>query len=432
MILQKSSIDLDKASYKKIEEIVEWYMYTIKQEYRNDYISPFKYEDYLIAISETLPLLDDKCKDVYLEIGYSLIKGIKHKLEYDFEFYKNSSMIIGLGYSAFAVNIFFKKTGLLKNFSHSLNSLLLEECYNRVVFLINNTKEGTNDIDYDLIYGVSGVLNYILDFEWSDEYIVKIKKMGEYLIYMSSDYEYDGYIITKYHMRYEYFINDVDKSRFPKGCVNFGIAHGILGPLISMAKLKNKVNSIDGIDKAIYKILNLYDVFVNKDKDYYRWPTQVSVEDYTNKMFDIGYSQIASWCYGSTSIANGLKNVYLSLNENYMVYEYRDILKKLLTEDFDEYGLYTPNLCHGYSSLLTMITVAYKETNDKLYLYNLERNLHEIFQSFNPSLRYGFESLSDMEKIENTSILEGTTGIVLSLISVLSDETCYEKLLFLK
>ncbi len=77
------------------------------------------------------------------------------------------------------------------------------------------------------------------------------------------------------------------------------------------------------------------------------------------------------------------------------------------------------------------MTSVYKETNDIIYLYNLEKTLDEIFQLFDSSLRYGFKTFSDLETIKNTSFLEETGGMTLSLISILSKDSTYKKLLFL-
>lgn len=432
MISMKSNIELKKSYFDKIKVIIEWYLISIKQEYRNDYIPPFRYEDYLITISEFILLVNNEKKEEYIEIGYSLARGIKHKLEHDFESNKKPSMFIGLGYSAFSVYLFNKKTGLLGNFLYSLNNLLLSECYKKVEILTKNiTFKGSKDTDYDLIYGVSGVLYYLLEFEWADEDICKIMKIGEYLISLCFDYEYKEYIIPRFHMESKYIINEIDKDRFPEGYLNFGMAHGMIAPLISITKLKKKINNIKDIDKAIDKILNLYKVFVNKEKDYYRWPTQISPDEYMKKSFDVNRSQIESWCYGGMSIAKGLKNVFINLKNDTLVFQSNDMLKNLLTQNFEQYDLYTPILCHGHSSVLSIMTSIYKETNDKVYLYNLEKTLDEIYLLFDPSLRFGFKTFRDAELIKNTSFLEGTTGIILSLISIISNESDYEKLLFL-
>lgn len=432
MISKKIDIELKKSYSDKIKDLIEWYMSLIKQEYLNDYIPPFRYEDYLITISEFLPLANNENREEYIEIGYNLARGIKHKLEYDFKNYRNHSMFTGLGYMAFSIYLFNKKTGLLKNFLHSLNSLLLNECYNHVVTLTNNnTIKSIKDTDYDSIYGISGVLYYLLEFEWTNDNIFKITEMGQYLISLCFEYKYEGHMIPRFYIKSENLTNEIEKSRFPKGCLNFGMAHGMIAPLVSITKLNKKVSNIKGIDIAIERILNLYETFVNTDKSYYRWPTQISIDDYLEKKFDVNSSQISSWCYGGMSIAQGLKHVYLNLKDDKSINLYNNILKELLTQNFEEYNLYTPILCHGHSSILSIMMSVYKETDDDTYLCNLEKTLDEIFQLFDPSLRYGFRTFNNLEIVENTTFLEGTSGIILSLISVLSKDSDYEKLLFL-
>lgn len=430
MISYKSNIKLDNNYYEKIKEIIEWQMLSIRKDYLNDYIPPNSYEDYLITISEVLPLLSDEMKEEFIEIGYCLAKGIKHKLEYDFENYKTSSMFIGLGYSAFSIYSFNKMTGLLEKFMSSLNKLLLDEAYNKVINLQTiNEDKGTKDFDYDLIYGISGTLNYLLEFDWNEENNYKIIKLGEYLISLCSDCYFEGYTIPRFYIKYENLKGHIEMERFPNGCLNFGMAHGMLAPLISISKLKLRDTNIKYIDNAVEKILNLFDEFVNKDKGYYVWPTQISPDDYIKKSFDAEYSQNGSWCYGGTSIANGLKTVYKNLKNEKLVHRYNDILKKILNINFKEYKFYTPILCHGHASILSVITTIYSETNDENYLYNLKNTLDEIFLLFDPTLKYGFKTFDSSEIVDGTSFLEGNTGIILSLISLFSGESTYKKLL---
>ncbi|AVD36459.1 TPA: hypothetical protein KRI65_002332 [Clostridioides difficile] len=80
---------------------------------------------------------------------------------------------------------------------------------------------------------------------------------------------------------------------------------------------------------------------------------------------------------------------------------------------------------------MSIMTSVYKKTNDNVYLYNLEKTLDEIFQLFDLSLRYSFKTFSNLETMENTSFLEGTSGIILLLISISSKDSTYKKLLFL-
>lgn len=68
-----------------------------------------------------------------------------------------------------------------------------------------------------------------------------------------------------------------------------------------------------------------------------------------------------------------LKNASLNLNDTNLVQKYDCILKDLLTVDYNHYDLYTPILCHSYSSLLSLMKSIYKETNNKMYMHNIEK-----------------------------------------------------------
>ena len=74
-------------------------------------------------------------------------------------------MFSGLGKEAFAVNIFARRTGLLQTFSRKLNTLLLDFAYQYINMIESSTLFNSTQF-YDVISGVSGVLYYLLDFEW--------------------------------------------------------------------------------------------------------------------------------------------------------------------------------------------------------------------------------------------------------------------------
>lgn len=70
---------------------------------------------------------------------------------------------MSFGTTSFAVYLFSHATDLLKMFSTSINKVLLEKTNGIVEHL--NGKFETNMKDYDMVYGISGILNYLLEFD---------------------------------------------------------------------------------------------------------------------------------------------------------------------------------------------------------------------------------------------------------------------------
>lgn len=421
------NLNINKNQYNKVKNIIEWYISIIKYEYKNEYISPINYENYLIIISDIIPILDENEKDELIEIGYWLAKAIKIKIEEEFDEIDKSSMFIGLGYAAFSIYAFNKNTGLLKTFSNSLNNILLDESYKKLFKITYNTlKNETTYFYYDCIYGMSGVLNYLLKFKFDKKEEEKLIEILKYLLYFGKDSYIDGEKIINFRVK-------DDKNLFLNGYIDFGMAHGMIAPLISVSKFKRINKDISTCDDYLNKLLNIYSIFENKDNGYSKWPSRISIEEYINKNYNTDYSQNTSWCYGGTYIANGLKQIYYNIGNEIKGDEYSKTLRKLLNIEFIEYNLDTPILCHGYASLLSIITTVYKETKDITYLYNLENVLNEIFKVFDKNYRYGFKvnENSIYDNVDDDSFLEGTSGIILSLISIFNPKSIYKELLLL-
>lgn len=109
MILSNNEICLNDKYLGNIKIIINWYVSLIRYEYKNNYISPENYENYLIFISDILPILKDfKDREEFLEIGYWLSKAIKSKVQNEFEDLNKTSMFTGLGFIAFSVYSFNK------------------------------------------------------------------------------------------------------------------------------------------------------------------------------------------------------------------------------------------------------------------------------------------------------------------------------------
>lgn len=431
MILSQNNFEFDINYLNEAKSIIELHMLAIKKNYNNEYISPLQYEDYLIVISKFLSIADSKAKNEYIEIGYNLAKGIRQKLELEYDFYKEPSMSSGLGYMCFSIHLFNKATGLLGSFLKTLNKLLLDRCYSKVSSLMINNMLDTNTRheDYDLANGASGVLYYLLDFDWEDTDFKKIKVIGDYLITLSYEYEYDGLKVPKFHVKPENISNSDDKEIFQSGSLDFSIAHGIIGPLITLAKLKCKTKGTKQLDVSINNILSLYNKF---EMDYHNvilWPTQLSINENLNKVRYSNQTSISNIFCG-LSIANGLKNVSIYLENNILIKKYDNIMKNILIYD---YNMICLSNSIGHRAYLDIMISTYKETSDDIYLDNLYKTLSTIFDSFDPSLKhgFGFESFEDI-KIDNISFSKGTSCIILSLIGLLSNKSSnYENFLFL-
>lgn len=424
--LREGKIALFFEHINKIVKIIENYF----KVYLEGKLEPRYYLDFLLVLIEAYPMLEEKEK--WEEIGYRLCLEIKKDIERNGISENLIGMIGGFGYQVFLVEHYKNITGHIQGFAKTLRELLLEYAYNRAKRYLEESKP-TNMKDYDLLYGLSGNVYYLLDFEWDIQNKCKINLILEYLINLTRYHKYnDNYVINFHIAREEQFRLD-EKETFPDGNFNFGISHGMLGPLIALSKAYNLGYSILGIQNAIDELFSIYGIFKKYNKGIPIWPTQLQYKDFINKSFTYDIRELrTSWCYGNIGIAMGLYKAAKYMNNQISMDMYKNDLKKILKQELEEYNLDASILCHGYSSIFAIQLAAYRSTNDKEFLMNKEQNLNKILS----------ECLDDVEP-ENIdvflhtifkgdmSMLQGAAGVVLSVLSLFKDNMIYERLLMI-
>lgn len=173
----------------------------------------------------------------------------------------------------------------MKNLSYSLNQYLLNYSYDVITY---TNDESTIFGLYDIISGMSGNLYYILDcldLVSDKENIIKIHSLISFLIGLSKDYKYKGSNVIKFYIMREKQYLEEDKKLMIDGHINFGLAHGIIVALVTLAKSRYLNYHVEGLDESIMKIFNLYKRFCVKENSILKYPTKLPLEYYTSGTF---------------------------------------------------------------------------------------------------------------------------------------------------
>lgn len=260
----------------------------------------------------------------------------------------------GIGNIAFSLRILNDKGMKLTQFQTYFDDLI-RDYYNSHIGLYYEKQ--TSPILYDTIYGLSGLLNYYLDDRKDQK--CAIEGLMRYLISLTGKNE--SGIINYFIMELPpYAIKESESVPY----LDFGMAHGILGPLIVMSKAKNQGFYADGIDEAIQILSNLYkDYTVQAENKILKFPVQLGVKEYEQKAAK-RLSFNCGWCYGNGSIALGLMRSaqYCGSSDEYEYY--KEALLNILSDPIEQQGLDEPIICHGYASVLMLQMSAYFQTND--------------------------------------------------------------------
>lgn len=413
-------IFLERSIEMEAADIVHEIKTYILNQYKKGMLHPEFYDSVLLFSAEILPYAEKP--DIWLDLGYQLCREIKQRLES--QGYRHQiAMVGGLGYRCFAVNAFCARANLLQGFSHSLNRLL----FTALDHTLNELKNGPMfDRNYDAISGISGTLYYLLDYSESQEENRSLIRCAEYLLSLTQDREFCGKPVIGFHVPQENQIPDIDRESFQDGSINFGLAHGMLGPLIALAKAHAKGFAVDGLKEGIERLYHLYETYQSKKGIVPYWPGKITVEEYRAGTSSAEHlHQKCSWCYGNIGILRGLQKVAAYMNWPAREQRYIAAMQSFFAQDIKDYNLISPSLCHGFSSLAAVQTCAYAGYRDPKLLWNLERNVREIIKGYRKSNAREV-NLTDIQNklvwvegyLKDLSLLTGSVGIAITLLSL--------------
>lgn len=346
--------------------------------------------------------------------------------------YLGTGIVSGLPAYGSSVSQIYKNTGYFKKFQDSLNSLVFQQTQ----AVAKNAKAQSNHVSmesFDLIMGLSGTTRYMLQFKEDAESKAAIEDSLKFLIELSLNKQVEGISVPCYHIPSEKQFLEEEKVEYPNGSFNFSLSHGIAGPLMVLSTALIEGIEMEGQREAIQKMLNDICKFSSIEKDgTVNWAGRISFEAYNGQTNDIGRSR-ASWCYGAPGIG---RSVYIAAkaigNEKAMALALQS-MEGLCKMPIDDYLLESPIVCHGYAGVLAILTAMYKDTGDLLYYKRKEELVEIILSYYDENSIFGFKNIFTYQhrdrsiqghrvEEDRVCLLEGASGVILSLLSYLDDE----------
>lgn len=280
--------------------------------------------------------------------------------------------------------------------------------------------------NYDTIQGLSGILNYMLINDLNKTCFMKqIKDILRYFVKLSKKYNYKKFDVPYWHISAKNLFLQEERDIFPDGVINLGVSHGISGPLIVMSKAFNSNIQVSGLREAILSISEL--LTSNLDTKHKNWPSMIDIRKLNNKKTIFEDSRDA-WCYGRPGVAYSLLKASQALKNKKIL----NIACETMEAAIDsEIGLISPTFCHGYIGVSYIYKKFYENT--KIEAFNLEskRLMNETISFYDEKLPFGFpnwehntndQNQQEMKMINTIGILDGVTGVLLPILSMLGNK----------
>jgi len=344
-----------------------------------------------------------------------LRKGINKSFFYD------TAIIFGLTHVAYSVYALSDKTPKIKPFLHGINDVLLNKLSD---YLKSANKEEFNTIgNYEVIKGLSGPFRYLLDncgHDKTDEMIIRLINI---FIKRSKDITILGHKVTGWH----YYPSTMEKSfmdvEAANGCINYGVSHGMGGPLVVLSMAYHKGFEADGLKDAINGLIKEYMNAVYYAADIAYWPGRITLEQHIGQGEMSHEPNAMSWCYGSPGILRALFMAGVFMSNDEVKQFALDELIKIAKMDLADYLLIQPIICHGYVGTAAIFNLMYLDAGREEFL---QKTIEMIEASIEFDINGFVENTQKVAKNNNSDIkadlhnhLEGYNGMMHTILSIL-------------
>lgn len=369
----------------------------------------------LLLLAEGYPMLSNESYTE--ELIYQNMLLLKESI-LENHFLGRPSLFDGLTEAALTVYAVNRATGNYGKFLDKINQLLYQwgESFIQQIDLEHNLSAD----HYDAIYGISGILKYLLFIEQErSDLSVKLLNI---LVYLSGDEERGAGLLPRWHIKKENLKLDGDRLNYPSGYINLGLAHGIAGPLVVLSEAYQKGVVVDGHLEAISRIVKIYRTFAYQINGSTYWPDFLSPEHYLKGQRLIRERSRESWCYGAIGIAKVLFTAGTCIGDSRLSNWAYDIIEQKAQSEWDELMLESPTLCHGFTGVLSILNSVHQVRPSPVLKSGILKTKQRIMETYDSDSLYGFwniERLANQDRIlsDQNTFLDGAAGVILALLS---------------
>ncbi len=333
-------------------------------------------------------------------------------------------MFGGLAGLCFVVNFLSRDGSRYQKFSVTLDELLIQ----RLAKTIRLPEPFIGKVafsDYDLINGPAGISAYLLlRHQINEGAALALESTFDRLLFLS-EYQNDK---LRFFIPPELQATARHLERFPDGCTDCGLAHGVPGPLAFMALAYLNGVQPPGSNEAIRRIADWILSHRTYDEWGVNWPYAVGPHNTSPEMFTR-----AAWCYGAPGVARVLWLAGSALQDDRLKKTALEAMHAVRRRPIEMRGIPSPILCHGVAGLL-QITLRFANDTGDVYFYEMASELmQQLLSLFEPESLLGFRNItSDGRMIDDPGILEGAAGIVLTMLAAVTDtEPAWDRMLLL-
>ncbi|AWB46062.1 hypothetical protein DCC85_19065 [Paenibacillus sp. CAA11] len=296
---------------------------------------------------------------------------------------------------------------------------------------------GVDMFHYDVIQGWSGMGRCLLNFIDHPRIREAVEDILKYCVLVAQPKIVDGQLVPGWHIPSRFLIHQHERELYPNGLFNCGLSHGIPGVLAFLSISYEQGIAVEGQDEAIDTVAHWLIQWAREDKYGLMWPACISWEEQIAGTFLREPKSREAWCYGSPGVARSLWLAGTAVDQQ----EWKDTALAAMLATFkrpeQEWNLFSPIFCHGWSGLLQITSRMWKESGHEDLRRERNRLIQRILDSYQPNAPFRYLDVVPVDgqlvELSKPGLLEGLAGISLALLdTVFESEMAWDSIFLIK
>lgn len=279
-------------------------------------------------------------------------------------------------------------------------------------------RHGVAVSEFDSISGLAGIGAYLLASDFSPPVDVVWHALLEALIAMTTtSIDEEPHWYTPAHLMGD----EGMKMSYPAGNCNFGLAHGIPGPLALMALAllhpPAQVEEPKGLAEAVRRCADWIVSQRSSDEFGVQWPTVVhrSADDRARAHPP---GSRAAWCYGGPGVARALWLAGRALDDFTLCELAIETMTAVYKRPVALRQIDSPTFCHGAAGLLQITLRFAEDTRLPIFREAAETLCQQLLTAYRDDSPLGFRSIEPGGyEVDQCGLLDGAAGVAMVLLT---------------
>jgi len=281
------------------------------------------------------------------------------------------------------------------------------------------SQAGVTVSSYDLISGLSGVLLTVLPRGACQE---PSSPLIPFLVRSLTELALAEGEIPAWHTPAAFLYDDEQRSLYPSGNLNCGLAHGIPGPLAALS-LAIRTGSSDSrrVAEAVERMATWLMDHAVRSAQGPGWPTVVPLAHRDGLLVETSGQHVGrdAWCYGTPGVARALYLAGTALGEESWQTTAIEAMRGVYRRPPADRYIDSPTFCHGIAGLLQITLRFHDDTGLALFSEAATDLTGQVLAHVDPDRPMAVANLEpDGNPVDSPGLLDGATGVGLALLSV--------------